>query len=673
MLALHKSVPAFVVFFLVVAATIGIGVHQAVGFAVSNAVHRDGEVRLRQWAGYINSHLPDLEEIVNTGRLTPEQVRKLEVMRDVGNVFRFRLFGPDGKLILVSDKTTTRSSGDSVGDINLQARTAFQSGENQISVKDGKGDTDKPEVYVQSYVRAHGADGQPIGVFEIFVDQTKMATFLKAIFGWAAAGLALLGSLAYLIPAFAFLQRNADATRAEDQISYLTEFDPLTSLMSRHSFTQQLDQALARPYAYLTTDAVLFIDIDNFKSINDEYGHEGGDQFIVHVANAIKSQIQGHGYAARFGGDEFTVCLPGVTLSSLKKICEKILAAARKPALCGYQLINGEISIGVHVSHKKATSAELLRAADIALYNAKNSGKNRFVVFNEKMAHQLNARRELERRLQGAHENREFKLNYQPIMDSKTSKIVGFEALLRLPDGNGGYIPPDEFIPVTESIGLIAPISKWAMHEALTTAKTWPGELFIAINLSPRQFEDGNLVATIKSAIEQTGFPPHRLELEVTESLFLGNTKAVEVQIKELKDLGVSIALDDFGTGYSSIGYLIRYGFNKLKIDRSFLLAHDKDPDRLHGVLETIVSLGHRLGMRVTAEGIETPEQARMLGELKCDQFQGFHFGKPMDREKVAITLLRSTSDTMAEADTRAEVLQVSSGTAAGKTRRTAE
>ncbi|MEO9874612.1 MAG: bifunctional diguanylate cyclase/phosphodiesterase [Anderseniella sp.] len=653
-------------FFLIVAATIGIGVHKAVDFAVSSAIQRDGEVRLRQWAGYINSYLPDLEEIVATDRPTPEQVQKLEIMRDVGNVFRFKLFAPDGKLILVSDATATRTSGDSVGGINSLARTAFQSGESHIAVKSGKDDAGTPNVYVQSYVRAHGAKGQPIGIFEIFIDQTKMATFLQAIFGWAAAGLALLGSLAYLIPAFAFLQRNADATRAEDQISYLTEFDPLTSLMSRRSFTQQLDEALARPYAYLRTDAILFIDIDNFKSVNDEYGHEGGDQFIVHVANAIKSQIQGNGYAARFGGDEFTVCLPGITETSLRKTCNKILAEARKPARCGNQVIKGKISIGVHINHKASTSADLLRAADIALYNAKDSGKNRFVVFNEDMAYQLNARRDLERRLQGAHENEQFELNYQPIIDSTTSKIAGFEALLRLPDGNGGYIPPDEFIPVAESIGLIAPISKWAMHEALTTARTWPGDLFIAINLSPRQFEDGNLVATIKSAVEQTGFPPERLELEVTESLFLGNTESVDLQIKELKNLGASIALDDFGTGYSSIGYLIRYGFNKLKVDRSFLVAHDKDPDKLHGVLETIVSLGHGLGMHVTAEGIETAEQARMLGELKCDQFQGFYFGRPMDREKVAITLLHSTADTMAE------VKQLSSGVAAGKSRKIA-
>lgn len=666
MLALRKSVPAFVVFFLIVAATISIGVHQAVGFAVSNAVHRDGEVRLRQWATYINTRLPDLEEVVATGRPTPQQLRNLDIMRDVGNVFRFKLYAPDGRLILISDGTSTRASGDSVGGINLQALTAFQSGKTHIAVKKGTGGANAPKVYVQSYVRAHGAKGQPIGIFEIFVDQTKMATFLQTIFGWAAAGLALLGSLAYLIPAFAFLQRNADATRAEDQISYLTEFDPLTSLMSRRSFTQQLDQALARPYAYLSTEAILFIDIDNFKSINDEYGHEGGDQFIVHVANAIKSQIQNNGYAARFGGDEFTVCLPGITRNSLRKICEGILSEASKPARYGNQVIHGEISIGAHINHKTSTSADLLRAADIALYNAKNSGKNRFVVFSEGMAHQLSARRDLERRLQTAHDDEEFELNYQPIIDRKTSKIAGFETLLRLPDGNGGYIPPDEFIPVAESIGLIAPISKWAMHEALTTAKTWPGKLFIAINLSPRQFEDGNLIDTIRSAVEQTGFPPERLELEVTESLFLGNTESVDHQIRELKNLGASIALDDFGTGYSSIGYLIRYGFNKLKIDRSFLIAHDKDPDKLHGVLETIVSLGHGLGMRVTAEGIETPQQAKMLGELQCDQFQGFYFGKPMDRDKVAITLLRTTADTMAE------VRQLSSGLTARKPRQAA-
>lgn len=664
MLALRSSAPAFVVFILIIAATIGVGVQQAVGYAISSAVQRDGEVRLRQWAGYINKSLPDLEDVVETGRPTSAQLHKLEIMRQVGNVFLFRFFAPDGRLILTSDNASTYISGDSVGDISLPVRTAFETGNSNIAVKNGKAEAGKPDVYVQSYVRAHDTAGKPIGVFEFYVDQTKMAAFLQAIFGWVAAGLALLGSLAYLIPAFAFLQRNADATRAESKISYLTEFDPLTSLMSRHSFTEQLDQELARPYSYLTPDAIVFIDIDNFKAINDEYGHEGGDQFIVHIADAIKSQVRGFGYAARFGGDEFIISLPGITETGLRKICDKILTAARKPAKCGNQVITGEISVGAHISHHKSTSSELLRAADIALYNAKNSGKNRFVLFNENMAHQLKSRRDLERRLQAAHENREFELNYQPIIDSKTSEIAGFEALLRLPNGDGGYIPPDQFIPVAESIGLIAPISKWAIHEALTTAKTWPGALFVSVNLSPRQFEDGNLVSTIRSALEQTGFPSERLELEVTESLFLGNTDAVDLQIEQLKHLGTSIALDDFGTGYSSIGYLIRYGFNKLKIDRSFLLAHDKDPDKLHGVLETIVSLGHGLGMRVTAEGIETPDQARMLAELKCYQFQGYHFGKPMDRENVAIVLLRSTVDTMAE------IRQLSSGLRTAKSRR---
>ncbi len=380
MLALRKSVPAFVVFFLVVAATIGIGVHQAVGFAVSNAVHRDGEVRLRQWAGYINTHLPDLEEIVATGRMTPEQVRKLDVMRDVGNVFRFRLFGPDGKLILVSDKTTTRSNGDSVGGINFQARTTFQSGESQISVKNGKGDTGKPDVYVQSYVRAHGADGQPIGVFEIFVDQTKMATFLKAIFGWAAAGLALLGSLAYLIPAFAFLQRNADATRAEDKISYLTEFDPLTSLMSRRSFTQQLDQALARPYAYLTTDAILFIDIDDFKSLNDRFGHAAGDEILVGIARLMEASMRDCDLLARYGGEEFVILVDQATSVSASLVAERIRSglvtddwASVAPGL------SVTASIGVADGPARHVR-DVLRLADTALYEAKRLGRDRIVV-----------------------------------------------------------------------------------------------------------------------------------------------------------------------------------------------------------------------------------------------------------------------------------------------------
>ncbi len=648
MLALRNSAPAFAVFILVIAICIGFGVLQAVNYAVDSAIQRDGEVRINKWAAYINHRVPDLEAIVKTGKPTSAQLQKLAVVRDVGNVFLVKFFAPDGKLILISGDISAGTTDDHVGRISVHARTAFQTGKTHFAVKNGSAERYRPDHYVESYVRAGILNDQPIGVIKIYVDQTKMARFLNAIFGWAAAGLALLGVLAYLIPAFAFLQRNADATRAENKVFYLTEFDPLTSLMSRHSFTERLDEALGRPYSYLSTDAIVFIDIDNFKAINDEFGHEGGDRFIVHVAQAIKPNLPEDAYAARFGGDEFTISLPGISETRLRKICDKILSAARKPARYGNQIISGQISIGAHICHRKTGSKDLLRAADIALYNAKNTGKNRFVQFNENMAHQLNKRRDLERRLQAAHEQREFELNYQPIIDSKTLQIAGFEALLRLPDGNGGYISPEEFIPVAESIGLIAPISKWAMHDALSTARTWPGNLFVAVNLSPRQFEDGKLVETIRSVVEQTGFPTKRLELEVTESLFLGNTESVDAQIRELKSLGASIAMDDFGTGYSSIGYLIRYGFNKLKIDRSFLVAHDKDPDKLNGVLETIVSLGHRLGMCVTAEGIETPEQATMLAELKCDQFQGYHFGKPMDREEVALVLLRSTANAMA-------------------------
>ena len=453
--------------------------------AVSSAIQRDGEVRINRLAAYINDRLPELEEIVKTGTPTPAQLQKFAVMRELGNVFLVKLFSPDGKLIMITGESSASVGGDYIGRISAPAREAFQTGKNQLAVKNGKAEANRPDNYIQSYQRALGADGQPVGIFELFVDQTNMVAFLQAIFGWAAAGLALLGALAYLVPAFAFMRRNADATRAEDTISYLIEFDPLTTLMSRHSFTERLDKALARPYSYLSTDAIVFIDIDNFKAINDEFGHEGGDRFMVHIAEAIKSHLPEDAYAARFGGDEFTISLPGISETRLRKICDKILSAARQPARYENQMITGQISIGAHICHREAGSKELLRAADIALYNAKNAGKNRFVLFSENMAEQMKSRRDLERLLQATHERCEFELNYQPIIDRKTLKIAGFEALLRLPDGNGGYVSPEEFIPVAESIGMIAPISKWAIHEALSTAGTWPGKLFVAVNLSP--------------------------------------------------------------------------------------------------------------------------------------------------------------------------------------------
>ena len=424
----------------------------------------------------------------------------------------------------------------------------------------------------------------------------------------------------------AFLVAVVDITerrRAEARIAYMAHHDGLTNLPNRELFQERLKQALEgdKPVA------VLCIDLDLFKNVNDSLGHPIGDCLLRLVADRLRSQVRGNNLAARLGGDEFAVILSSDVSPNEASSCAarliKILSEGYD--VDGYEVVIGA-SIGIAVSPGDGTtSEELMRNADLALYRAKEEGGGQHHFFEREMDHQAQKRRDLELDLRRAYANGEFELHYQPLVDVATDRVSGFESLLRWRHPEKGMISPADFIPVAEDIGLIVPLGEWVLREACSEAVKWPAEIKVAVNLSSVQFRSRNLVQVVISALAQSGLPAQRLELEITESLFLAETDANIAILHQLRELGVSISMDDFGTGYSSLSYLRSFPFDKIKIDRSFVKDLVKRSDCV-AIVRAISGLGRSLNITTTAEGVETIDQLERLRAEGCNQVQGFLF-----------------------------------------------
>jgi diguanylate cyclase (GGDEF)-like protein len=414
----------------------------------------------------------------------------------------------------------------------------------------------------------------------------------------------------------------------------------MTGLFNRASFNARLEAGLAALDGGARTAAIAFFDVDDFKAINDRHSHEAGDEFLKHVARTIGGVTTPADLAARVGGDEFTVAFADRDAAAIAEAVERVVLAVRQPITVQGRSVSGRISAGLYFIEAESGLADAMHKANVALYQAKIDGGNTHRLFSQDMETGMQARRALEQLIRDAVANEAFVLHYQPLLDVATRRCAGFEALLRLPDGQGGLVPPATFIPVAEAMGLINEIGKWVIERATRAASSWPDDMFVSVNLSVNQFHDGQLMANVRQALAASGLRPGQLELEVTESMLMENTAVVAAQLRALRELGVSIAMDDFGTGYSSLGYLWQFGFDKLKIDRSFVSGLDVPDSQARDILDTIIMLGHKLDMTVTAEGIETEHQAKVLEALACDHFQGYLYGRPAPEEAIAGFLL---------------------------------
>jgi diguanylate cyclase (GGDEF)-like protein/PAS domain S-box-containing protein len=437
----------------------------------------------------------------------------------------------------------------------------------------------------------------------------------------------------------------SERRRSEERIRYLAMHDGLTGLPNRTMFSQILAHAVESSRRYERRFALMFIDLDRFKNINDTLGHEAGDQLLREVSSRLKHTLRASDVVARLGGDEFVVLLQEAAEDAeVGAAADKLLAAMATPLnLCG-QECRVTASIGVaSFPHDGDDEATLMKHADIAMYMAKEAGKNGFALYSHAKRSQALEKLTLENHLRRALERNELSLAYQAKLDLRSEGISGVEALLRWNNPLLGAIAPAQFIPLAEETGLIVPIGKWVLRTACLQAMAWQRDglppVAVAVNLSQRQFVDGTLVADVAAVLAETGLPAPLLELEITESMVMHDTDRVIAQLNELRRLGIRIAIDDFGTGYSSLAQLRHFPVNTLKVDRSFIreLATSADDK---AIIDAIIQMGKTLSLTVVAEGVETQEQLTLLRERACDQMQGYHFSKPLPPEQFA-SLLR--------------------------------
>jgi diguanylate cyclase (GGDEF)-like protein len=372
------------------------------------------------------------------------------------------------------------------------------------------------------------------------------------------------------------------------------------------------------------------MDLDNFKEVNDTLGHDAGDDLLRQIANRLREALSPREHIARIGGDEFVVIQENVkNRDDAAELAEHLLGQFRRPFQVKGHALRISPSIGIAIGPSDGNSPEsLVKCADLALYAVKADGRGDYRFFDSTMGDALRRHREIGAQVRYACENRGFALNYQPIYSLITGELAGFEALLRMAWPQGRIVSPADFMPVAEELGLSRTIATYVLDSACRAAASWPELLTLAVNLSPTEFQDEGVVDLVAGALSRSGLPASRLEIEVTEGVFLSDTQLIQRNLERLKALGVTIVLDDFGTGYSSLSYLWQFAFDKIKIDKSFVRAlgvNGNVPD----ILRTIVALGRALDLRVTAEGVETEAQRSILASMKCDLAQGYLFGRP--------------------------------------------
>jgi diguanylate cyclase (GGDEF)-like protein len=438
--------------------------------------------------------------------------------------------------------------------------------------------------------------------------------------------------------------------RAEARIGFMARHDVLTNLPNRMMFRECLDQALSqlgRGHGF----AVLFVDLDHFKSVNDTLGHPIGDRLLLAVAERLQSCVRETDTVARLGGDEFAVVQVGVARpEDAAELAARIVRALGEPFQLDEHRILIGASLGIAVAGTDGTSIEtLLKNVDLALYRAKQDGRGAYRCFEPEMDARLRARRAMELDLRLAVANDEFELFFQPLVDLRTNRLSGFEALIRWRQPGRGMVSPAEFIPVAEESGLIVQIGEWVVQRACADAMTWPGQLKVAVNVSPLQFKSPRLLASVTEALRASGLPAGRLELEITETLLLADNDSSLAVLRQLHQLGANISMDDFGTGYSSLSYLRSFPFDKIKIDQSFVRDLGAKEDS-RAIVRAIISLGQSLGIQVLAEGVETAGQLEMLRSEGCGEVQGYFFSPPRPGREIPALIERLATELRAAA-----------------------
>jgi diguanylate cyclase (GGDEF)-like protein len=616
------------------------GTLAAVKIATDYLLYQSAAANADSWARFLAKSVIDLEQIAAGELPSAASMSFFQWAQKSDQVFRYEIFNREGYSQLVADhnKITLLS----LSEYSAAAARSGTAGQPVVEVVEGK-TSELPSFFARAYVPVV-VDQRAIAVVAAYVDQTVERDRVHNTFLVAAASLCLLMGLSISIPAVALYRRTREKQRGDRRIRFLAHHDVLTGLTNRASLIEKMNQTFVALPLCGGGFAAHFIDLDRFKEVNDSLGHDAGDHLLATVAERLRAVTRLDDVVARLGGDEFVVIQSHIDgKDAAEEFAHRLKSALAVPMRFNEHEIVTTASVGIAVAPADGWSPErLLKSADLALYKAKADGRNCIRFFQPEMDTELQTRMEIERMIRHAVRHDRFELHYQPLFKMSDRRLIGFEALIRLRKADGTLIPPLVFIPVAEEMRLIDKIGAWVLREACRTAATWPEPLTVAVNLSPAQFVAGNVSDIVGAALKEAGLAARRLELEITESLLLGNTQAIMAELHALKATGVAIVMDDFGTGYSSLSYLWRFPFDKIKIDRSFIQGFDGSGRDAETVVKTIIALGRELHMHVTVEGVETAEQAAFLDTVDGDQAQGFFFGQPIPASEIAAGILEN-------------------------------
>ncbi|MEP3420319.1 MAG: EAL domain-containing protein [Erythrobacter sp.] len=423
---------------------------------------------------------------------------------------------------------------------------------------------------------------------------------------------------------------------SSEKIAYLARYDTLTSLPNRLMLTEALGDALEYAEHWRTRCALLMVDLDRFKAVNDSLGHMTGDKMLAQVSARLESLMGDNAMVGRLGGDEFAIVIRDASdLDVLHNLAAKVIKSLSEPYLVDHQTLYVGASVGSAIGPRDGkTVEELMRNADLALYRAKDAGGGEHCRFEPVLHASAEERRQLEASLRKALGLDEFVLHYQPVVDARTEEVVSFEALVRWNSSDHGFVSPGKFIPLAEDTRLIVPIGKWVLRQACHEARNWPEDVKVNVNVSPEQLLEPDFHQEVVDALAASGLRPERLEIEVTESIFLRDATIARNALEQAMALGCSIALDDFGTGYSSLGYLRKLRFSTIKVDRSFVQGAGQGSNESLAIINAVVAMAKSMNMTTTAEGVEDADEAELIRNLGCDKIQGFYFGRPMSSEE---------------------------------------
>ena len=630
-------------------------------------LEKDANMSGMRWAEQVEKNTPNIGQIRAGTADAYEQLSGLDYLSEAGQIYRYDYINAVGQLVFTigsyhPQTSTEEAAHHAHSHPEDAAISSVQPSELAVNLNRDLQHKIHRQVVSEDHLHSvglHSGDGisspdyyavviHPImlkGVFKgaivMYVDQSEKRNLFKNTMISLAFILLAASLLGFTLISYVYLKLRKKADKALVKANFFENYDVSTGLLNRDAFFKAVDAFIDSERGKKIRHAMYYMDMDEFQKINYKYGQEVGDVLLKEIGNTLNSVANAQCIVSRLGNDIFAVFqIHSNTDESVERSIGQLQSLIAREYRVNQHTISLSMTLGVALTSGHETSSEnILSCAEIALHYAKKSARGQHLIYREGMKKSLQQRAELENKIIMAQRNSGFEIHYQPFFAAHNTKLMGFEALIRLPSQGGNYISPAEFIPLAEELSLIDDIGAWVLNEAMRFAGSWPDELILAVNLSTRQFEANTLVATVREALQKNQFPATRLELEITEGLILQDTESNIGQLQQLKDMGISISMDDFGTGYSSLAYLWRFPFDKIKIDQSFLHNFTQQRKKTSDIVRTIITLAHSLDMQVTAEGVDTLQKKDMLQREKCDLLQGYYLAKPLPTDRVTTML----------------------------------